>query len=177
MLAIAVVLLELVGCVDSHAPMGAAGGSVLGDSNDDGCPPGEQPVFGPDGSQLVCSPVPHWPPQQTGSRAAPAACVLPDGAWRVVWHSDVVEPIRPAFSVTRLLTIAGDAMTLDEYRYNLQWVDAATANVWEPGDSDTWEFYVRLDCESGELVGSRTVTLPYPNPGHQVETWTFTGTP
>jgi hypothetical protein len=140
-----------------------------------GCPAGEQPVFGPSGAP-VCSPIPDWPPARTGSRAVPAACALVDGVYRLTWHRDIEDTLRPAFSVTRAMTIAGDSMALDDYRYNLDWVDAATANVWEPDDSDTWEFIIRQDCATGTVRGTYTTNLAY-RTDHQIETWTLTGTP
>lgn len=176
---LAVVLVLLAGCLSSSVDSVE---SATGADNG-GCPAGEQPVFGP-GADLICSPIPHWPPAQTGSRAVPAACALLDGTYHVTWHPDIAESLRPAFSVTTALTIASDELTLDlgarpdwTYRYSLDWIDSASANVWEPGSTDTWEFWIALDCQSGEIRGSYTVTLPYYNPGHQVATWTLRGTP
>lgn len=143
-----------------------------------GCPAGEQPVFGPDAT-LVCSAIPSWPPAHTGSRAVPAACALDDGVYRLTWRRDVEDTLRPAFSVTTTLTISGEVMTLDlgsrsdwTYRYRLDWINAANANAWKPGDTDTWEFVLWRDCDRGKIRGTYTVNLPYLT-DHQIETWTL----
>lgn len=169
MTVLVLVLVALGGCAMQGAEIDTFAVTI-------GCPMGEQSVFGPTGYP-VCSPAPLWPPTQTGSRETPTGCALRDGAYHVTWQSDAVDDVRPAFSATKVLAIAGDAMTLDDYRYNLNWTDAATADAWQPGDTGTWEFWVGLDCQSGELAGSRTLTVPYYSPGHQTQTWTLTGTP
>jgi hypothetical protein len=170
-------ILILAGCASDPRSSGAAETAT---TDSGGCRLGEQPVFGDDG-ELVCSAVPEWPPPRTGSRAAPAGCELRDGAYAgLAWTTDHEAKVRPAFSVTNVLTIAGGAMvlerqgsTLEPQAYNLDWVDAGSANVWVDGDTDTWEFVVWRDCATGAVRGSRTLNLPYYNPGHQVETWTF----
>lgn len=168
-----VLILTVMGCAaspmsdDVAAPASADSG---------GCAPGEQPVFGPEGC-CVCEATPEWPPPRTGSREVTTACAVPDGTYHLTWSTDHETKVRPTFSTTKVLAISGDAMSLDQWTYALDWVDAGTANAWEPGDTDTVEFVVWGDCEAGVVRGTYTLYLPYYNPGHQVETWTFSARP
>lgn len=184
-------LVFLVGCVGSSSSDVVAG--VEGDSDGDGCPAGQQAVFSGHGAELVCDDVPVWPPAATGSRAVAAECELADGTYRnLTWSTAVDSKVRPAFTWLKELTIAGaHYVEVDigytstsappirtTYTYNLDWLDAGRANVWESGDSDTWEFVVWRDCGDGLLHGVRTVNLPYPNVGGpQIQSWSFTGSP
>ena len=173
-----ILLLAMCGCSVTASEVQSPG------SAGNGCPTGDQPVFAEDGG-LECAAAPAWPPEQDGSRELAAGCALLDGSYRISWRTDIVSDLSPAFSATNVLTIAGDSMTLGrhpymanwEYPYSLDWTDAARANAWEPGDSDTWEFYVYRDCSSDRVHGSYTVNLPYYNRGGpQVVTWTLEST-
>lgn len=159
-----------------------------------GCPVGQQPVFSGHGNELVCDDVPMWPPPATGSRSvAEPGCELADGAYRGAWTTadPAATKNRPAFTYLKELTIAGDRMVevdigytstwlppiLTPYTYNLDWLNASSANVWEPGNHDTWEWVAWRDCVNGKLHVTRALNLPYPNPGGpQIESWTFEGT-
>lgn len=173
-----ILLLAICGCSVTASEVQSSGNAG------NGCPTGEQPVFD-EGGGLECAAAPMWPPEKNGSRELAANCALLDGSYRIRWRTDIVSDLSPAFASTNLLTVAGDSMTLGrqphnpswEYPYSLDWVDAARANGWEPGDSDTLEFYVYKDCASGKVRGSYTVNLPYYNRGApQVVTWTLEST-
>lgn len=162
-------------------------------SVDDGCPVGEQPVFSGHGDELECAPVPAWPPPSTGSRDVPAPnCELNDGTYEGSWTTDdpAAMKARPAFTYLKELTIDDDHMIevdigytsttappiLALYTYNLDWLNASSANVWGSGDTDTWQWVAWRDCVDGKLYVLRTFNLPYPNPGGpQIESWRFSG--
>ncbi len=97
-----------------------------------------------------------------------------DGTYTIRWITDKPSDVSPAFSVTKQMTIAGNAMTfatLLEFPYRLQWEDSGT--VFVAGDHVV-EF--TLWCEGDDNVhGTYIVDLPYYNPGQQVETWNITG--
>lgn len=180
------IALATAGCADTTTTEDGEAASPT--SKNDGCPPGEQPVFGPGGA-LVCSTIPVWPPADSGSRQAAARCSLRDGDYLSTWPIDTSNGARPPFMWHRFLTIAGEVMTIgdyylgnneihyEEYEYDLDWVDAETANAWAPGDTDTWEFVVWLDCDAGLVRGTWTFNPPYPDPSHATVTLTFTAVP
>ncbi len=189
-----IVMIGLVLC--APACVESAGDSTRASSfgvDTGGCPNGQQPVFSGRGSELVCDDVPSWPPPTTGARSVPEpGCELADGTYGgLAWGTDHASKLRPSFTYFKQLTIAGDHLVEIEtsytstsappivttYEYNLDWLNASSANVWILGDTDTWEFTVWRDCVDGLLHGIRTVNLPYPNPGGpQIETWKLVGT-
>lgn len=182
-------LLELVACVESPSDSFEASPAGV---DTGGCPVGQQPVFAGRGNELVCDDIPSWPPARTGSRdVAEPGCELADGTYRdLTWTTDHASKLRPAFTYLKELTIDGDHLVvvdkgytsssappiLTVYQYNLDWLNASSANVWIAGDHDTWEFVVWRDCVDGKLHGIWTLNLPYPNvDGPQIESWRFTG--
>lgn len=167
---LAILAFFVIGCTESSVD--STHSSVLDGSD---CPAGSVESWRADGS-VDCSPV-AWPPAATGNRSMGASCAVSDGVYSVAWTAEdpTHRDTTPAFIYTRTLTISGNTLKLDDYAYELQWVNAGSANVYDSTHRDL-NFEIHADCASGKIVGRDEVDLPWFEPDAQVQAFLLTAT-